>query len=315
MMSSLKAATKGETVKNLTGRLRRLNFYNVIVYVILLNLSFIFLYPFLYMLATSFKSYSDLMDVTVKWYPREFRPQNWLVALEYLKLPQSLMNSLLVSLLSTFGHVASCSLAAYGFARFRFPFKNLLFVMVIITIIVPVQTILVPQYTLYGYLGWQGNFASLIVPTYLGQGLKGGLFIFLFRQFFLRLPPSLEEAASIDGCNQYGTFLKIILPTSGPVMLVCTVLSIVWHWNDYFEPSIYLNNPKDYILPQILPQLQETLNSLQTSVTQDGLATRETFTMGVIMAGAAICVIPLLIMFFAVQNKFIESIDRTGLVE
>ena len=299
----------------LWGRLRRMSLYNLLIYVILLNLSFIFLYAFLYMLVTSFKSYSDLMDVTVKWLPREFHPQNWLVALQKMQLPASLFNSVFVSLLATLGHVASCSLAAYGFARFRFPFRNLLFVLVVITIIVPVQTIIVPQYVLYNHIGWYGNFASLIVPAFLGQGLKGGLFIFLFRQFFLRLPPALEEAASIDGCTPYGTFLRIILPTSGPVLLVCTVLSVVWHWNDFFEPSIYLNDAKNFLLPQTLPQLQATVNSLQTAVTQESLATRETFTAAVVMAGAAICVIPLLILFGFIQNKFIESIDRTGLVE
>ena len=306
-------------------RLRRFNWYNVLVYILLLNLAFIFLYPFIYMLVTSFKSYADLMDATVKWYPREFTPRNWSEAVKQIlmpvelfgrtvNLPVPLFNSVLISVLATVGHVLSCSITAYGFSRFQFPGKNLLFVFVIATIIVPVQTIIVPQFSLYNSLRLTQRLA-LIVPAFFGMGLKGGIFIFLFRQFFLKISPSLEEAAAIDGCNPYSTYFRIILPTSGPVLLVSSILSIVWHWNDVFEPSIYITESKNQMLPQLLPGLEQTLQALQESVTAESLATREVFTLGVIMAVAAITVAPLVIMYFILQKRFVQSIDRTGLVE
>ncbi|MHB1454398.1 MAG: carbohydrate ABC transporter permease [Saccharofermentanales bacterium] len=293
----------------------RLKVYDIVVYILLLNLSFIFLYPFLYMIATSFKSYSDLMDVTVKWYPREFSPSNWAQAFSSLGLPGTMFNSIFVSGMATIGHLLACSFVAYGFARYRFPFKNLIFALVVLTIIVPVQTIIVPQYVLFSKMSWVGSYFPMIVPAFVGFGLKGGLFIFLFRQFFLRLPPALEEAAAIDGCNPYRTFVKIILPTSGPVILVSLILSVVWHWNDFFEPSIYINEASRYLLPQALPGMYEFFRNLQSMVSENDIKLREVFHQGVLMAGTFIAVLPLLIMYLFVQNKFVESIDRTGIVE
>jgi len=255
------------------------------------------------------------MDVTVKWYPREFSPSNWAQAYISLGLPDTMFNSIFVSVLATIGHILACSFIAYGFARFRFPLKNLIFSLVVLTIIVPVQTIIVPQYVLFSKMNWLGSYYPLIIPTFVGFGLKGGLFIFLFRQFFLRLPPALEEAAAIDGCNPYRTFLKIILPTSGPVILVSAILSIVWHWNDFFEPSIYINKASLYLLPQALPGMFDFFKNLQSMVSENNIRLREIFHQGVLMAGTSIAVLPLLLMFLFVQNKFVESIDRTGIVE
>lgn len=313
-MSNNMLSTK-KILQYIKNRIPHLKVYDIFVYILLLNLSFIFLYPFFYMITTSFKSYSDLMDVTVKWYPREFSPSNWAQAYISLGLPDTMFNSIFVSVLATIGHILACSFIAYGFARFRFPLKNLIFSLVVLTIIVPVQTIIVPQYVLFSKMNWLGSYYPLIIPTFVGFGLKGGLFIFLFRQFFLRLPPALEEAAAIDGCNPYRTFLKIILPTSGPVILVSAILSIVWHWNDFFEPSIYINKASLYLLPQALPGMFDFFKNLQSMVSENNIRLREIFHQGVLMAGTSIAVLPLLLMFLFVQNKFVESIDRTGIVE
>lgn len=288
--------------------------YDILVYIILIDLAFVFLYPFIYMLVTSLKSYNDITDITVKWYPRELSPQNWKTAFETLNFSRTFFNSLFVSLLSTLGHLISCSFVAYGFARYRFPLKKLMFFGVLLTIVVPVQSIIIPQYRLYVQLGIEGYWA-LILPTFLGFGLRGGLFIFLFRQFFLRLPTALEEAAEIDGTNPFGTFLRIILPSSGPIMLVCFVLSMVWHWNDYYEPSLYLTNSDQWLLPQALPAMYDLIKEMSQTTSSDTVALRLMYHDGVVMAGTAIAVLPLLILYLCVQNKFVESIDRTGIVE
>ncbi len=289
--------------------------YTLMSYIVLISLVFVFLYPFLYMLVTSFKSYNDLANVMVKWYPKEFTLKNWAVAFESLNFFRSFGNSVLVTLCATLGHLLSCSLIGYGFARFRFPLKKVLFVLVLLTIIVPIQSIIVPQYMLYARMGWVGTYFPMIVPSFFGFGLKGGLYVFLFYQSFSKLPASLEEAAYIDGCNPYRTFFNIILPSSGAVLLVSTILSIVWNWNDYFEPSLYINAAENYLLPQQLPALEAFIQSLQTQATEAAIAQRQEYTTGVLMAATALSILPLLIMYAFLQNRFVQSIDRTGLVE
>ena len=308
------AAVKDNRVfSRLRGRMKQGGLYNIVVYIILIDLAFVFLYPFIYMLVTSFKSYNDVADITVKWYPREFSPQNWKTAWDALNLPRTFFNSLFVSVLSTLGHLIACSFVAYGFARYRFPLKKVLFFFVLLTIIVPVQSIIIPQYRLYAQMGIEGYWA-LILPTFLGFGLRGGLFIFLFRQFFLHLPTALEEAAEIDGTNPYTTFLRIILPSSGAIMLVCFVLSLVWHWNDYYEPSVFLVQPKQWLLPQVLPELY---NRLMTTQVADASKINEAvlYHEGVVMAATVIALTPLMIVYIILQRRFMESIERSGLVE
>ena len=147
------------------------------------------------------------------------------------------------------------------------------------------------------------------------MGLNGGIFIFLFRQYYLSLPASLEEAAALDGCSEYGTYFRIVLPSTGATMLVSFVLSCAWHWNDYFEPGLYINNSKQYLLPQMLPAMYDFFEKLDVNTTQESLEMALKYHTGVIMAATLMCVIPLLIMFLFLNNKFMQGIERTGLVE
>ncbi len=286
-----------------------------ILYVLLIGLAFVFLYPFIHMLVTSFKTYNDVMNTAIKWIPKEATVENWKLALEALNAEKTFFNSFLVTFLATLGHLISCSLTAYGFARFNFPGKSVLFGIVVFSIIVPMQTISVPLYILFSNFKMLGTYLPMIVPCFLAMGLNGGLFIFLFRQYYIRLPKSLEEAAEIDGCNAYGTFFRIIMPSSGATTVVALVLSIVWHWNDYFQPGMYIDNTKSYMLPQMLPAMYESFRKLDVSTTQESIELAMKYHAGVVMAGTLICVIPLLIMFLLLQNKFMQGVERTGLVE
>ena len=285
------------------------------LYILLISMSVVFLYPFLYMLVTSIQSYNDILNATVKWIPREFSPQNWKYAFDSLNYSTTFLNSFLVSVLSTVGHILLGSLVGYGFARYQFPCRNLLFLLLVFTIIVPVQTLIVPQYMLYSKLSVIGTSVPLIAPTYLGMGLKGGLFIFLYRQYFLKLPAALEEAAWIDGCSSFRTFWNIAFPSAGSTTLVCTVLSIVWHWHDYFEPSIYLSTHDQMLLPQMLPQMYSFLETLTNAATEQAVILKMIFHNGVVMAGTALATLPLLVMYFILQRWFMQGIERTGLVE
>lgn len=286
-----------------------------LIYFVLFGFSFVFLYPFIYAFVTSFKSYNDINNMLIKWIPQEFTPSNWKLAFDALDAERTFFNSVLVTALSTAGHLLSCSLAAYGFARFKFKGKAILFGIVLLTIIVPIQTIIAPVYMIFGKLGWVGTYFPLIVPTFFGMGLKGGLFIFLFRQFFLKIPPSLEEAAWLDGCNEYTTFFKIVMPTTKSASLVCFVLSVVWHWNDYFEPGIYITSEKSYLMPQKLPSLYELFQSITQAGSAEAVKLALQYHEGVVMAATMLSVLFLLIVYFILQRQFMQGIERTGMVE
>lgn len=285
------------------------------IYVLLIGLSFVFLYPFLYMLVTSIKSYQDTINPSVMWIPQQLSFSNWTLAFDLMDVERTFFNSLFVTALCTIAHVFVCALVAYGFARFEFRGKNLLFVLVVLSILLPVQMLIVPEYIIYAKLGWIGEYLPMIVPCFFGYGLRGGLFIFLYRQFFLRFPSSLEEAAYIDGCGPIGMFFRIAFPSAGSSVVVTTVLSIVWHWNDFYEPSIYLQKTKTYLLPMMLPSMYGLFEEQHGVLSQAQSSLQQTFHMGVVMAGTAIACLPLLIMFLFMQRKFVEGIERSGLTE
>ncbi len=298
--------------------------FKVVVYLLLTGLAFVFLYPFMSMIIDSFKSYSDITNNTVKWIPRDSTTANYVLAFEALDVLGTSWNSVLVTALSTLGHVASCSLVAYGFARFKFPLKSALFTIVILTFLIPTQTIIIPSYITWSNFGLDNTFLPMILPTFFGFGLRGGIFIFLFWQYFLKIPKSLEEAALIDGCGPFKTFLKVVFPTTGSTLIVCILLSIVWHFNDSYEPSIYLYSTEKYMLPQMLEMLNSMLSQMQNDISggaagvggaveQIANEVQVMYHRGVVMAATTICLLPLFIVYIALQRKFIAGVERSGL--
>lgn len=295
---------------------RVLNFiFKLCFYLILIGLAFIFLHPFIYLIVSSVKSYNDINNSLIKWIPQEITWSNWTVAWEALNANRTIINSVFVTIVATVGHLLTTSMAGYGLARYRFKGQKLLLAMLLLMIIVPTQTLIVPIYMLYSKIGWIGTYFPLIVPTFLGMGLKGGIHIFLFRQFFLKLSPSLEEAAALDGCGPFKTFFRIIIPNAQSPLLVCFILSIVWHWNDFFEPGIYLTSTKDYLMPQMLPTLYSLFQSISQASSAEAVQLALTYHEGVVMAATLICVIPLMIVYFIFQRQFMQGIERTGMVE
>lgn len=285
------------------------------IYVLLIDLSFVFLYPVLYMFVTSFKSYADLNNPIVTWIPRNFTPENWKVAFETLEYLPTFLRTSMVVLASTLGHVLSCAFIGYGFARFRFKTFDRLFLLVILTIIIPLQTFAVPAYLTFTKLGWIDTYLPIIIPSFFGFGLRGGVFILIFRQCFLKMPKSLEEAAAIDGCGPFRTFFRIALRTASNNILVVTVLSIVWHWNDYIEPNLYIARIQNYLLPQKLPELSDLIQVIASSLDVEQAKLKVLFNDAVVMAGTALAVLPLLILYGVLQRRFMQSVERSGLVE
>lgn len=289
--------------------------YRIAIYILLLDLAFVFLFPFTYMIINSLKSPEDLMDITVKLIPTSFYWKNYKIAASALNYKEAFKNSAIIVIFATLGHVLSCSFIAYGFARYDFPGKEFLFIFVIFSLIVPIQVLIFPQYIKYSNWNWLNTYYPLIVPTFFGFGLRGGLYIFTFRQFFMGLPYELEEAALIDGCGPFKTYCNIILPTSKSSILVSTVLSLVWHWNDYFEPGVYLTKQKLWPLPTNMPMMYQALQALSSGDMDELFEGGEIlFNEGVVLAGTFIVILPILIVYLVLQRQFMEGIERTGIV-
>ena len=290
----------------------------IVMYLLVIGLAFVFLYPFLYMLVNSLMSNSDLNSSSVHWIPTEFKFENYAIALQLMNIKKYAINSFTVTIIACFGHVISCSFIGYGFARYNFPGKNILFTFVILAFIVPTQTLIIPSYLTYSNLKWLNTFLPLTVPTFFGFGLRGALYIFLFRQFYLTVPRSLEEAARIDGCGFMKTYWKIVFPLARATLVVALVLSVVWHWNDAYEPNIYITSPSKQFLPPRIKEIITATNALpdqqQEMLRQLGLEDGEdTLNNAVVMAGATVISAPVLLFFAFAQKQFMQGIERSGI--
>ena len=280
----------------------------VLTYVILLEVTYVFLYPVLYMVSTSLKSASDIADITVYWVPTELYFDNFDLAFEALTYFHAMKNSLITSAPAAAGQVLVCAFVAYGFARISFPGRDLLFLMVLLTFVIPPQTILVPLFFLYLKLGWLNTYLPWIVPAWLGHGVKGALFVLIFRQYLRGLPWELEDAAFVDGASRLRVFWQIILPMATPAILVVLLFSMVWHWNDSFLPLMFLSDMEEMPLPARLVQV---VSYFWRRTENYGLQ----YSEGLLMASTVLVVLPQLVLYIFVQRYFVESINRTGLVE
>lgn len=280
-----------------------------LVYVLLIDIAFAFLLPVIYMASTSLMTVQDFLDPGVYWIPRGIYWDNLVLSFESMDYLTGLQNSATIVFFGTLGQIISCGLAGYGFARFNFPGRDVLFLLVLFTFIVPPQTIIVPLFILYRELGWIDTFLPFTVPAFLGHGLRGSLLVLIFRQFFKRQPYELEEAAYIDGSGPIRTFTLIMLPLARPAILVAFLFSLVWHWNDYYEPMMYLMKQQNFTVPLRLSILQQGLQEMTGG--QGG----DLFNEPLIMAACFLVVLPPLFLYLLTQRFFVESIERTGLVD
>lgn len=284
------------------------------LYLVLFDLAFVFIYPFLTMILDAFKSDADLLNSTVKWIPTELTFVNFKLAFKELNYVAYLKNSLIIVIVATIGHGFVCSFIGYGFARYNFHGKGALFAGVILSMLVPTQVLIFPLYKMYADLNFLDTYAPLLVPCFFGFGLRGGFFIFQFRQFFMGLPTEMEEAAKIDGCGPLRTYFSIMLPMSRSSILVCSVLSVVWHWNDSFEPSIYLNSaPQLQLLTAKIPEMYEKLAQFSDEAVEGVNAAELVINQGTVMAATFLAILPLLIIYMFVQKQFMEGVERSGL--
>lgn len=291
---------------------------------VIIPVMYVILYPLFTMVSTSLQSQYQALDPSVVWIPKLITDENYKKAMLALDFSHSFLRSIEVNVLSAIIEVATCAVTAYGFARFKFKFKGLLMGLLILSIIVPQEMIAVPTYLqlryadILGILGFLGKLIgtelrpSLIntpwsfwIPSILSVGLRSGLFIFIYMQFYKGLPKELEEAAYIDGAGPFKTFLKIIVPSSGTAIVTVTIFSVIWHWNEYYLSSIYFSS--NFPLAVKLATIEETMNvmALVNSVTNRN---------GIIMAASLMFILPMLVMYMIVQRKFVKSVDSVGIV-
>lgn len=286
------------------------------LYVILTAFALMYLEPVLYMLSMSFKSATDITDATAKWIPRNPTMTSVNFAWDAMKVWPTFLpdrglwenltrSNLFVSIVTTFVpalvQVYTCAIAGYAFARLNFPCKRLLFVLLLLSYIIPPQTVFMPMTWVFRALGVINSPMSFILPAIFGAGLKGSLFIIIYMQFFKKLPAQLEEAAYIDGCSTYKVFFKVMLPLAKPAKITVFLFSMVWHWNETYLTGLFYTR---------IGTLATALNAIQLPENDYSMT-----LMATKMAAALIFVAPMLVIYLFTQRNFTESIERTGIVE
>lgn len=289
-------------------------------FVIIFGLSFVILYPILYMISTSIRPQAEMNDPSVMWIPKTIRFENFVEVWKAIEYPTALWNTLVLNIISSVLQVATCAMTGYGFARFKFKGKGFLFAIVLLQIIVPSQIILIPQYMQFRYFdvfglisAMLGNSISLTntnfamyIPAFFCNGIRAGLFIYLFRQFFRGLPKELEDAAYLDGCGPFKTFISVMVPNAASSFLTVFIFSIVWYWNDYYVSSMYFTDASTISLK--IKNIAVTISLYLTG--EVGVATDFLVWME---AGCLLAIAPIVIMYIFLQKYFTEGIERAGL--
>lgn len=265
------------------------------IYAILIFLSIIFLVPLFWMFTTSLMPLPQVGKIPPEWIPNPVQWENYSKALDAWNFGRSFLNTVIITVLSMIGSILSCTLVAYSFARLRFPGRETLFMILLSTMMLPYAVTMVPLYIGYSQLGWVNTFLPLIVPTFFGNPFL----IFLLRQFFRTLPEEIIDAARIDGASEIGILLRVILPLSGPALIVVAILSFQGAWNDFMGPLIYLNDASLHTLALGLYQFR--------GMPGQGSLFNE------LMAASVIMVLPMLIIFAIFQKQFVQSVTLSGL--
>ena len=303
--------------------------YGIFRYAFIIGMAYVLLYPVLIMLTRAIRPAADMSNPSVVWIPSGVTWENMQMAWQMLAYPSTVLFTSRVVMISTILSLISCSMAGYALARYRMKFGPLCMGLAILTIVVPMQTYIIPLFTSMRYfsplsistlISWFGvpleNISvnltntewSYYVTAALGSGLRSGLFIIVFMNFFKGMPKELEDAARVDGCSETRTFVQVMIPNAGAPFLVVTLFSIVWYWNDYYFAQMMMSersmlSTKISVVKRIVSQMA------YIPKTESGLG--ETV---VVFAAAMLFIIPPLALYLYLQKFFVQSIERTGIV-
>ena len=285
--------------------LRRLS-----LYVLLLCIGFVFLYPFLYMFINSFMSPEDLMNPAVSWVPSSLYVENYVKAFKTLDFAKSFGNSLYISLIAALLQTAVAAVTGYGLARFQVKLKGIITVLILATFVLPVETLLIPRYVMFNSYHLLDSPLPMWLSAITGQGLKAAVFILVFQQVFNSYPVSLDEAAELDGAGKYRVFFKIAVPIGRSAIVLTMLFSFVWYWNETRQSSLYFGEVIK-TLPMKLGSFAASYASLYDSAgtTDAAVSINEAVTL----AGTMLSCLPILILFIILQRQFVESIEKSGI--
>lgn len=278
------------------GRRTRRQILSVVAHVLLIGASILMLYPLLWLLAASFRPENEIFT-SPALIPSEWSIESYFRGWNGLRVSFGVFfaNSFVISILAVAGNLITCSLAAYAFARLKFGGRNFWFAMMLMTLMLPYQVTLIPQYVLFLNLGWVNTALPLVAPKFLAVD---AFFIFLMVQFFRGIPRELDEAAMMDGCSPWRIYWKIMLPLSLPVMATAAVFTFIWTWDDFFGPLIYLNDMRQYTV----------MLGLRTFVDSTGES-----DYGGLFAMSVLSLVPIFLFFLFFQRLLIEGIATTGM--
>lgn len=269
---------------------------SVVSHGLLIGASILMLYPLLWMLAASFRPENEIFT-SASIIPSSWSIDAYIRGWNGLRTSFSVFftNSFIISTLSVIGNVFACSLAAYAFARLEFRGRKIWFALMLMTLMLPYQVTLIPQYVLFRQLGWVDTFLPLVVPRFLAAD---AFFIFLMVQFFRGIPRELDEAAMMDGAGPWRIYWKIMLPLSTPVLATAAIFTFIWTWDDFFGPLIYLNRMSDYTV----------MLGLRTFTDSTGMS-----DYGGLFAMSVLSIVPIFLFFLVFQRLLIEGIATTGM--
>ena len=285
-------------------------------FLILFGLCFVILYPLIFMISTAFRPAEQMSDPSIVWLPKSLTMDNVKQVWEVMEFDFTLLNTIRLNLVACILQLVTCSLTGYGFARFKFKGKNLLFAIVIFMIVVPPQITSIPLYMQFRFpFGMDVAGGGLIdtawamyFPALFANGIKAGLFIFIFRQSFRGLPKELEDAAYLDGCGPLKTYIKVMIPNASSAFLTVFLFSIVWYWNDFYVSSSFFKDNSTVAL-----ELQNLNANLKLQLfNNQNVNMRQVIVW--LEAGCILSISPILIMYVFLQRYFIEGVERSGLV-
>ncbi len=299
--------------------------YKIARAILLFGLCFLIIQPLLNKISISFMEEQDLYDATVISLPRNFTTSNYKLSSQLMSYWVCLRNTVFVALLVSVIQVSACTLVGYGFARYKFPFKNFWFACVMLSILIPPQTIsssLWLHFTFFDIFGifkaitgntlnLRNSMAPYIMMCIGCMGLKSGLYIYMIRQFFRNIPKELEEAAYVDGCGKLKTFIRIMLPDAKPILTSCFLFAYVWQWTDSYYAKLFLGRIQ--LLPKALTALTGRLGDYYTSIYGTGSMPSAAYEQAMIATGLLMSIIPLLLIYLVAQKGFVESLSQSGI--
>ncbi|WP_406278068.1 carbohydrate ABC transporter permease [Embleya sp. NBC_00896] len=271
----------------------RRRFGTVALHAVLIAGGLLMVFPFVWMLLTAFKSEGQMIQDPLAWVPDPWRPQNFPDAFGKMPFGRAYWNSFYIAIITVVATLLTASMAAYAFTRIEFPFSRTLFVVFLLTQMVPTQVTLVPLYIMLSHFGWIDTHLALILPA-----IANPFAVFMMRQFIRAVPVELEEAARLDGANRWTIFYRIVLPNIKPGMAALGIIVFLASWNSYLYPLVFLNSEENFTIPMLLASFKDQHGGLD---------------YGMLLAASTISVVPMLIAFLIGQRKIISSMAASGM--